>query len=397
MFENVLKQDRIISRLKNEIAAGTLPQSLLFYGDSYSGKLTAALELARVLTCEKGSAVWGCQCASCRMHLTLEHPFVLMAGPRYFKQEIEASADVMLRTMGKPSQYMLTRNVRKLIKRYDPALWREDDTRIKKVKTSLNTLEELLEEIQPEKELPIPKKVTTLIKKILDHCDKLIAQVPKGNIPINIIRNINYWSRRSAGGKKIVILENADLMQEGSRNSLLKVLEEPPADTYFILLAEKKSTVLPTILSRVRTYSFKARDIEGSREIIQKIFREEREKFASLKEYFYRWLNVEPGSQTEKVKHYFFTAFNREGTFARALPDKIDADVFLYFLEELTCLLKRCYLGEEGVSLPLQAYEQIMGFIRDKVIQYKEFNQNPQLLTESLYYEITGVVREKVS
>lgn len=49
---------------------------------------------------------------------------------------------------------------------------------------------------------------------------------------------------------KILILTDADLMTVEAANSLLKILEEPPHKTIFILLAENGDNILPTILSR---------------------------------------------------------------------------------------------------------------------------------------------------
>lgn len=51
--------------------------------------------------------------------------------------------------------------------------------------------------------------------------------------------------------KKIFILENADKLNIQSQNALLKLLEEPPKGVIFILSAPSKSSVLPTVLSRV--------------------------------------------------------------------------------------------------------------------------------------------------
>jgi len=54
-----------------------------------------------------------------------------------------------------------------------------------------------------------------------------------------------------APGKKICIIKEAELMNDVSANSLLKILEEPPdRNSIFILLTESLSSILPTILSR---------------------------------------------------------------------------------------------------------------------------------------------------
>jgi DNA polymerase-3 subunit delta' len=57
------------------------------------------------------------------------------------------------------------------------------------------------------------------------------------------------------GGKKVFIIRNADRMKEEAANSLLKILEEPPSETIFILCADKQQGVLPTIISRCRLYN----------------------------------------------------------------------------------------------------------------------------------------------
>ena len=52
------------------------------------------------------------------------------------------------------------------------------------------------------------------------------------------------------GGKKVLIIWKAELINVSTANKLLKLIEEPPADTYIILLAESTENILPTIISR---------------------------------------------------------------------------------------------------------------------------------------------------
>ncbi len=54
---------------------------------------------------------------------------------------------------------------------------------------------------------------------------------------------------------KIAVLCEAQLMNEQAQNAFLKILEEPPEFAVFILLSSTKSVFLPTILSRVMTYT----------------------------------------------------------------------------------------------------------------------------------------------
>jgi len=50
--------------------------------------------------------------------------------------------------------------------------------------------------------------------------------------------------------KRIVYIPNADQMTIQAQNSILKLIEEPPERTIFILTVNKKNKLLPTILSR---------------------------------------------------------------------------------------------------------------------------------------------------
>ncbi len=55
--------------------------------------------------------------------------------------------------------------------------------------------------------------------------------------------------------KRIFIIDFADTMNANAQNALLKVLEEPPKTVMFILIAENKSSLLPTVISRCVTLS----------------------------------------------------------------------------------------------------------------------------------------------
>lgn len=62
--------------------------------------------------------------------------------------------------------------------------------------------------------------------------------------------------RAYAGGPRAVVVDHAHELNVQSANALLKSLEEPRPDTYFILLAGSQSKVLPTIVSRCQTFFF---------------------------------------------------------------------------------------------------------------------------------------------
>lgn len=79
------------------------------------------------------------------------------------------------------------------------------------------------------------------------------AENKQGNIPAeecrSIIENLNLKSYE--GASKVQIIWRPEYLgKEG--NILLKLIEEPPADTYLILVAESTEAILPTILSRTQ-------------------------------------------------------------------------------------------------------------------------------------------------
>ena len=57
-------------------------------------------------------------------------------------------------------------------------------------------------------------------------------------------------------GKRVALISPAELMNPAGANALLKILEEPPAGVYFILVSSHWRRLLPTVLSRCRSVVF---------------------------------------------------------------------------------------------------------------------------------------------
>ncbi|MEH6738270.1 MAG: DNA polymerase III subunit delta' [Sulfitobacter sp.] len=76
------------------------------------------------------------------------------------------------------------------------------------------------------------------------------------------IRALNGFFQMSApdGGYRVVIIDDADLMNVTAANALLKMLEEPPARALLILISHQPSGLLPTIRSRCRTLALRSLD-----------------------------------------------------------------------------------------------------------------------------------------
>lgn len=77
----------------------------------------------------------------------------------------------------------------------------------------------------------------------------------RDEIVVDDIRRLADFFHLSAadGGHRVVIVDAADDLNVSAANALLKMLEEPPANTTLILLAHQPSRLLPTIRSRCRT------------------------------------------------------------------------------------------------------------------------------------------------
>lgn len=281
MYDNLLYQN-VASLLSSDILNGNLPGALLFSGLHGSGKLTCALETARILSCsgeKKGH--WLCSCPSCLQHKALVSNNLLLAGPKDCTPEISAASRAFLNAVMNSSshltaaRYLFVRSVRKLTLRFSPILL-EGDEKLSKIAVLMNSLDEELEPIDFPHELPDFQAVQKSVEKIIPLCEKLESDFLYDSIPVAQIRNAASWARlKSISGKKTIIIENADRMLESVRNALLKILEEPPEDTVFILTTSRRNAVMPTILSRVRTYAFMERNLSQQKEVISRVFHNE--------------------------------------------------------------------------------------------------------------------------
>src|SRR5690349_18657463 len=91
------------------------------------------------------------------------------------------------------------------------------------------------------------------------HVD-VIAVEPddKASIKIDVIRDVLSQTsfRPFEGRKRVVLIREADALQDGAQNSLLKSLEEPPPGTMFILTTAVPGALLPTVRSRCMRLRF---------------------------------------------------------------------------------------------------------------------------------------------
>ena len=91
------------------------------------------------------------------------------------------------------------------------------------------------------------------------------------------------YMRPMVGRKRIFIISEADKMNDDSSNTVLKILEEPPLFSHFILVTDNHHLILPTIKSRCQALQFVPvgrEEIAGA--LVEKGCREDRARIISL-------------------------------------------------------------------------------------------------------------------
>lgn len=91
-----------------------------------------------------------------------------------------------------------------------------------------------------------------------NHPDLLFIKPEGASIKAEQAREIQnfVYMKSYEGGAKVIIIDDAHLLGANAGNALLKTLEEPPPQTYFVLVTPQKGAVLTTIQSRCQKSSF---------------------------------------------------------------------------------------------------------------------------------------------
>ena len=281
MYENLVYQD-VTKLLIKDINSNSLPGAILFSGEEASGKLSAALETARILSCSNSTKKsFNCECTACLQSKSLTSTNLMLLGPRDCFLEIQAAKKSFIDAYKEnasflnATRYLFIRSIRKLTLRFNPILW-EGNKNLSKIGSLMEQINDNLEQLDFPRPLPSTEELEKLCDQLIKDTADLENSYLYASIPVSQIRNLEDWCRiKSEEGKKTIIIENADRMLESVRNALLKILEEPPADCIFILLTSKRNAIMQTILSRVRTYNFKNRLISEQQSVIKRVFHNE--------------------------------------------------------------------------------------------------------------------------
>lgn len=200
-FKDIIGQEEVKERLQLELREGRVPHAQLFAGPEGAGALPLAIAYARFLLCTHRRETDACgTCPSCVKVNKLVHPdlhFVFPVVKR--KGGGDTVSDDYIRE------------------------WRE-----LAVSTSYFGLNHWLDAMGAENQ-----QAQIFVKE----SDELTRKLSL---------------KSSEGGYKVVVLWLPEKMKVECANKLLKLLEEPPALTVFLLVSEEPDRILPTILSRTQ-------------------------------------------------------------------------------------------------------------------------------------------------
>lgn len=265
---------------------------------------------------------------------------------------------------------------------------------------------------------------------IYDWLQFIGAENKQGNITAqecnDILRKLNLKSFES--GYKILVMWMPEYLgKEG--NKLLKLIEEPPADTLFILVAENESAILSTILSRcqlVKVPSLGVDEIEKALVERGNCTPEKAHQVASVSEGNYRealhllqhadedfgsllreWLNATMkgqvpaqvkfieeisrlGRETEKQFLRYFTHLLEQSIRLEALNTETGKEFF-----EVLSSSEQDFVSRLNKLMTLEQKEAIAEEL-DKAAYYIERNANAKILFHALTIKIFHIVKNNV-
>ena len=200
-FKEIIGQDGAMALLCSAVAEGRIPHAQLICGGEGVGSLAMAIAYARYLCCTHRNGTDACgECPSCKKFDKLVHPDLHFAFPIYKKDSSKTP-------------------------RSDDFI---DKWRQAVAENPCMTLNQWMGYIGAENQQGL-----------------IYASQSE-----EIIRKLTLKS--SEGGYKVMIIWMAEKMNTECSNKLLKMIEEPPAQTIFLLVTENPDLLLPTIQSRVQ-------------------------------------------------------------------------------------------------------------------------------------------------
>ncbi len=217
-FDEAIGQEDAKERLRQMLDGGRMPHAILLCGPSGCGKMALALAFASSLLCQKrGKGVEPCGvCPQCKMLSKWEHPDLHFTFPT-----------IKLPSMGSDHKPVSDDFIRE---------WRDMLS-----KGPYFSMQQWMARIGAENQQAI---ITA------GESDELARKL---------------GLKSSQGGYKVSVVWLPERMNTECANKLLKLIEEPPAQTVFVMVCEEPSKLLETIRSRTQRIDIKRIDTESIR------------------------------------------------------------------------------------------------------------------------------------
>ncbi|MES1216523.1 MAG: hypothetical protein ABUT20_13490, partial [Bacteroidota bacterium] len=209
-------------------------------------------------------------------------------------------------------------------------------------------------------------------------------------------------------------------------NKLLKLIEEPPANTLFILVAESESLILPTILSRcqlIKIPSLETKEIEEAlvsrnktdvqqarqaasvsegnyREALQVLRHAEEDWQSLLREWLNAILKTGPIAQTKWVEEISRLGREKQKQFLRYFNHLLEQAVRVRIMGEESDAVSNMPEKERDFAARLNkiadlSQQQVIIEELDKAAYYIERNANAKILFHALTIKLYHIIQDK--
>ena len=203
LFKDIVGQQATKTRLLNMLKDDRVAHALMFTGPEGSGNLPAAFAFVQYLFCQNKQANDSCGvCPPCLKTSKLIHPDLHLVFPIPVSKAVRTSNDLL------------------------------PEFRESFLETPYTTVHDWFNSLDAENKQPI---------------------IPTDEAN-DILKKLSYTSYE--GGYKIMVIWQPEKMNASSANKLLKILEEPPEQTLFLLVCNHPEQLLATIISRVQQIPF---------------------------------------------------------------------------------------------------------------------------------------------
>ena len=356
LFQHIIGHDTTKQALIRAVQQNHVAHALLFDGPAGGAGLALALAFATFVNCEDQQANDACgRCASCAKMNKLVHPDIhhIFPLPRTPKEN-----------------------------------------------------EDLLGELTPQWRSFVAQNPYQTLPDWLAHINATNNQ--QGIIPIKESRSIiKKLSLKSFEGEyKIMLLWQPELLNPQSANALLKILEEPPEKTLFLLISNQSEKLLTTIISRTQRVAVRAfSDAEVVAHLLQKGIPEKRAQQVAYLSEGNMSVAAHLATETDDNRHEWFTdwmrtAYKRDLTKLVKMADDFDAfskekqkGLFDYSLN----LFRDLFLWQNGGQDLLRLPAEELNFVENfgKAISAEAIELLVQEVSEA-YYHLERNARAKI-